>query len=145
MRNVFLLYMPPRNAQAMVNYENTIIAKVEIERISPFVSQDLKARLLSVFGPRRIAVWGSQSGPRNRGNFEGMIPGDDVLIVEGELVKVIGKIAAKKRESAALSRELWKPLTSDVDTTWELIYFIANPRELNLPVRGVPATLRLRP
>jgi hypothetical protein len=132
MRNVFLLYMPPGNNQAMVHYQDTIKNKVALRRIAPFVSQDLRAKLISVFGPAPIAVWGSQAGPKNRSNFASMSPGDDILIVEGNSVRLIGKIAAKV-ESAELSRELWKSITGADSTTWQLIYFIANPRELNLP------------
>ena len=61
-----------------------------------------------------------------------MMPGDDILIVEGASIKLIGKIAAKV-ESAELSRELWKTLKGERASTWELIYFIANTRELDLP------------
>ena len=61
-----------------------------------------------------------------------MSAGDDVLIVEGASIRLIGKIAAKI-ESPALSRELWKPIGAERDTTWQLIYFIANTRELDLP------------
>jgi hypothetical protein len=130
--NVFLLYMPPGNAEAMVHYEDTIVKRVSLERLSPFLSANLKARLIGVFGRDPIAVWGSQGGPRNRANFERMSPGDDILIVEGQRIKLIGKIAVKT-ENAALSRELWKSLRGSGSTTWELIYFIANPRELNVP------------
>jgi hypothetical protein len=132
MRNAFLLYMPPGNDLAMVHYEDTIKQKVSLQRLSGFIGQDLRARLISVFGPNPIAVWGSEAGPRNRAAFDRMAEGDDVLIVEGASVKLIGKIAAKI-ESPALSRELWKPLRGERDTTWHLIYFIANTRELDLP------------
>jgi len=116
----------------MVHYEDTIKQRVAIQRLSRFISHDLKARLISIFGGSPIAVWGSEAGPRNRSNFERMSEGDDVLIVEGGAVKLIGKIAAKT-ENAVLSRDLWKPIGGKGDTTWQLIYFIANPRELNLP------------
>lgn len=129
---MFLLYMPPGNPQAMVHYQDTIKNRVELRRIARFVSQNLRAKLTSVFGSAPITVWGSEGGPRNRGNFERMSQGDDVLIVEGDRVKLIGKIAAKV-ESEDLSRELWKPIRGDGSTTWELIYLIANPRELDLP------------
>jgi hypothetical protein len=132
MRNAFLLYMPPGNDLAMVHYEDTIKQKVSLQRLSGFIGQDLRARLISVFGPNPIAVWGSEAGPRNRAAFDRMAEGDDVLIVEGASVKLIGKIAAKI-ESPALSRELWKPLRGERDATWHLIYFIANTRELDLP------------
>jgi hypothetical protein len=132
MRNAFLLYMPPGNAQAMVHYEDTIKKKVSLQRLSKFITQDLRTRLISVFGANSIAVWGSEAGPRNRGAFERMTEGDDILIVEGTSICLIGKIAAKV-ESADLSRELWKPLRGESDTTWRLIYFIANTRQLDLP------------
>jgi hypothetical protein len=132
MHNAFLLYMPPGNAQAMVHYEDTIKQKVGLPRLSGFISPELRTKLISVFGDNPIAVWGSESGPRNRGAFARMERGDDVLIVEGATVKLLGKIAAKV-ESAELSRELWKPLGRKSKMTWELIYFIANTRELDLP------------
>lgn len=149
MRNAFLLYMPPGNAQAMVHYEDTIKHKVEIRRLSSLISPDLKAKLLSVFGLNRVAVWGSQAGPRNRSLFDRMSEGDDILIVEGNSLRLIGKIAAKT-QNAALSRELWKPVDSQPDVPWELIYFIANALELDLPFTeirklfGFDAAFRLR-
>lgn len=132
MRNVFLLYMPPGNPVAMVHYQDTIKNKVELARIAPLISQNLRAKLTSVFGGAPIAVWGSQAGPRNRSTFANMSQGDDILIVEGDSVKLIGKVAAKV-DSVELSRELWKPITGKGGTPWQLIYFIANPRELDLP------------
>jgi hypothetical protein len=87
--------MPPGNAQAMVHYEDTIKKKVSIQRLSQYVSADLRARLMAVLGAGPIAVWGSEAGPRNRNSFDRMAPGDDVLIVEGDSVRLLGKIAAK--------------------------------------------------
>jgi hypothetical protein len=141
--------MPPGNREAMVHYQDTIKNKVLLRRISSFISRDLHAKLMSVFPSGQVAVWGSQDGERNRSNFEGMSPGDDVLIVEGDSVKLIGKIAAKV-DNQELSRELWKTIDGKGDTTWRLIYFIANPRELNLPFTkfcelfGYATTYRLR-
>jgi hypothetical protein len=131
MSNVFLLYMPPGNMDAMVHYEDTIKNRVPISRISKYLSANLRARLTSVFGNGSVAVWGSQAGPANRGKFDRMSAGDDVLIVEGSSIKLIGKVAAKV-ESKELSRELWKPIATQTEASWELIYFIANPRELNV-------------
>lgn len=132
MANVFLLYMPPGNAEAMVHYQDTIRQKVALSRIAPHVSANVRANLISIFGNSSVAVWGSASGDRNRANFERMSQGDDLLIVEGNSIKLIGKVAAKV-ESKELSRELWQPLRTGSDTSWELIYFIANPRELDVP------------
>ena len=132
MANVYLLYIPPGNAEAMVHYEDTIKQKVPLSRLSPHIGPELRTRLVSIFGQSPIAVWGSAGGAGNRGNFERMSPGDDILIVEGDTIKLIGKVAAKV-ESSPLSRELWRPLRGGGVTSWELIYFIANPRELDVP------------
>jgi hypothetical protein len=132
MATVYLLYIPPGNAEAMVHYEDTIKHRVELSRISPHISVELRSRLISIFGQSPIAVWGSAGGAGNRGNYERMLSGDDILIVEGDTIKLIGKVAGKV-ESAPLSRELWRPIAGRGATTWELIYFIANPRELNVP------------
>ena len=132
MSSVFLLYMPRGNQEAMVHYEDTIRSKVPLERIARFLSSELRERLREVFGGHRIAVWGSQAGPANLGRFDQMAEGDDVLIVEGERIKLIGKIAAKIR-NADLSRELWAPINPGADTPWELVYFIANARQLDVP------------
>jgi hypothetical protein len=120
-----------------------------LRRILRFVPQNLRAKLTSIFGGAGVAVWGSEAGPKNRSNFERMSQGDDVVIVEGDRVRLIGMIAAKV-ESEDLSRELWKPISGSGSTTWQLIYFIANPRELDLPFKefcrlfGYAESYRLR-
>jgi hypothetical protein len=124
--------MPLRNAEAMAHYEETIRRKVRLDRIARFISPELRVRLQDVFGAHDIAVWGSVAGPMNRAFFDRMSEGDDLLIVEGDAIKLIGKIAAKVVH-ADLSRELWQPLGRGEARPWELIYFIANPKELNVP------------
>jgi hypothetical protein len=100
--------------------------------MSPYLPRTLTARLRGIFGPSPIAVWGSRPGSKNRSNFELMSPGDDILIVEGEHIRLIGKVAAKIN-SAALAHELWKPIGKDGGETWELVYFIANPQQVSVP------------
>lgn len=131
MRNIFLLYMPQGNTEAMVHYQDTILNRVPLERMSPFLPSKLTAKLRGTFQTNPIAVWGSRPGPKNRSNFELMSPGDDILIVEGARVRLMGKVAAKIN-SAALAHELWKPVGKTGGDTWELVYFIANPQEVNV-------------
>jgi hypothetical protein len=144
LRNVFLLYMPPSNAEAMVHYQDTIVNRVPLERISPFLSGKLTAKLRGIFQVSPIAVWGSRPGSKNRSNFELMRPGDDILIVEGARVRLIGKVAAKVN-SAALAHELWKPVGKTGGETWELVYFIANPQEVNVRFAEVGQLFGYRP
>jgi hypothetical protein len=131
MRNIFLVYMPPGNAEAMVHYEDTIKARVPMQRVAKYLTSNARSRLEKIFNGRPMTVWGSSGGKANQVKFDRMQEGDEILIVEGETIKLIGHIALKI-ESADLSRELWRPLRAGARTTWELVYFIANPRELDV-------------
>jgi hypothetical protein len=131
-RNIFLLYIPTGNHEAVVHYEDTIRTKVSADRIYKYVSQALRLRLDAIFGRRPIAVWGSRDSPANRAKFERMTSGDEILIVEGGTIKLLGKIALTTVNSE-LSRELWRNIRGNTNEGWDLIYFIANPVEIDLP------------
>lgn len=132
MRNIFILYIPTGNYEAQIHYQDTIKNRVEPSRIFRYVDFNLQSRLKSIFGNRNIAVWGSRDTAANRSKFERMQSGDDMLIVEGDTIKLLGKIAAKT-VSPDLSRDLWKNLRGRSSEGWDLIYFIANPLEIDLP------------
>lgn len=132
MRNIFMLYMPAGNPEALVHYEDTILRRVPAEKVYPMVEAGVRRQLESVFGDKRMAVWGSRNTPANRSKFDRMALGDEVLIVEGENIKLVGRVAAMTVNSA-LSRVLWQNLHGDEEEGWDLIYFIANPREVGLP------------
>lgn len=131
MRNIFLLYMPPGNAEAMVHYQDTIRNKVAFDRIAPHISPGLARKLQQIFGSHPIAIWGSRDSSANRAKFDRMKDGDEILIVEGDTIKLLGRIAGKLI-SPALSTELWKNLRGDTIEGWNLVYFIANPKEIDL-------------
>lgn len=124
--------MPKGNSEAMVHYEDTIKNKVTSERIFKYIDKNLQYKLSSIFGNKPIAVWGSRHSPSNRSRFERMMPGDDILIVEGETIRLLGKMAAKMI-NPDLSRELWKNINASRSDGWDLVYFIANPIEIDLP------------
>jgi hypothetical protein len=124
--------MPLDNTEAMVHYQDTIKTRVPIERVAKYLGADARSHLNKIFGARPMAVWGSAGGKANQAKFDKMQEGDELVIVEGARIKLIGHIALKV-ENADLSRDLWKPLRTGAGTTWELVYFIANPRELDVP------------
>src|SRR5439155_24762929 len=105
---------------------------VAFERIAPHMPSSLARKLQQVFGVHPIAVWGSRDTRSNRARFDRMKPGDEILIVEGRTIKLLGRVA-EKIVSATLSLELWKNLRGQSTQGWNLIYFIANPREIELP------------
>jgi hypothetical protein len=61
-----------------------------------------------------------------------MTEGDEILIVEGDTIRLLGRVAGKLI-SPSLSAELWKNIRGNSKEGWNLIYFIANPREIDLP------------
>jgi hypothetical protein len=61
-----------------------------------------------------------------------MEEGDELLIVEGDTIRFMGKVALKT-VNPDLSRALWRNINSDETTGWNLIYFIANPVEIDIP------------
>lgn len=132
MRNIFILYMPPTNHEALVHYEDTIRRGVSLERIRSYLNAEQVAKLKYLFGDRPLTIWGSRNTPANRRGFERMEERDDILIVEGKTIRLLG-LVAEKMVNPELSRELWKNLRGDTSEGWDLIYFIANPREINLP------------
>lgn len=149
MRNIFILYMPPGHAEAMVHYEDTIRKRVASARIRPLVSSSVSRKLGQVFGQRPIAVWGSRDTSANRAKFDRMNEGDEILIVEGQTIKLLGRVACKD-VNPRLSQELWKNLRGEITAGWDLIYFIANPKEIELPfskfkeIIGFAANFQLR-
>ena len=68
MKNIFFLYIPQNNTEAIIHYQDTIINKVAQERIFRFVDQNLKNSLRRIFQNRPIAVWGSRNTPH--GSFD---------------------------------------------------------------------------
>lgn len=116
----------------MSHYEDTIKKRVSLDRVEPFLTRDQARRLGNLFGNRPLAVWGSRDSSRNRATFERMTAGDDLLIVEGDVIRFIGKIALKT-VNPGLSRELWDQHREADVAGWDLVYFIANPLEVQVP------------
>lgn len=116
----------------MVHYEDTIRKKVAPEKILANVSKTVGRKLTQVFGHRPIAVWGSRDTAANRAKFDRMNEGDEILIVEGSTIKLLGRVACKD-VNPALSKQLWMNIRGESTEGWDLIYFIANPKEIELP------------
>jgi len=144
MENIFFLYIPPNNTEARIHYEDTIIKKIPQEFIFRYVDQHLRNYLKGLFQNNRIAVWGSRNSPANRSKFDRMKAGDNILIVEGDTVKLLGVIAAKT-VNPDLSRELWKNISGKSSEGWDLIYFISNPVNIDVPFGEVKKLLAYEP
>jgi hypothetical protein len=128
--------MASGNPDQMVHYQDTIKNKVSQDRIFKYLDYKVQSKLRNVFLNKSIAVWGSNDSKANRSRFEKMMPGDDLLIVEGGTIKLLGKVA-EKTINPDLSRELWRGISGNTSTVWSLIYFIANPIEIELPLKEI--------
>ena len=84
MRNIFILYMPQSNYEAILHYHDTIKNRVKSERIFRYIDYNLRSQLHKIFENRPIAVWGSRNTNSNRARFENMAVGDHILIIEGD-------------------------------------------------------------
>jgi len=124
--------MPINNYEAMVHYRDTIESKVDQERAFNFLEKSEVKILKDIFGNKKLTIWGSRDSAQNRSRFNKMKPGDDIMIVEGKKIKLLGKVAYKTI-NAKLSSDLWKNIKNGRTDGWDLIYFIANPIEINLP------------
>lgn len=120
----------------MVHYEDTIRTKVPLQRVHAYIDAALNRHLEAIFQGSPVAIWGSQDSRQNRAKFDRMKEGDDILIIEGVIVRLLGRVAGKA-VSDALSQELWKSLRGGPRKPWSLVYFIANPREIDLPFAEV--------
>lgn len=134
MHNIFLMYIPVGNPEAVAHYRDTIQQKVAFDRIARYATRETAGRLRRIFGDRPIAVWGSRDTAGNRPKFDRMAEGDDLLIVEGDTIKLMGKVALKT-VNPDLSRELWKNINPSREEGWDLIYFIANPAQIDVPFK----------
>lgn len=131
-KNIFILYMPPSNREAMRHFEDTVDEGVPLAGIAEFLPSDMVARLDHVFARRLLTIWGSRDTTANRSKFERMRPGDDILVVVGSRIRFLGFVA-EKLESPQLSQRLWANVLPDSTRGWDLIYFIANPVEIDVP------------
>ena len=80
MKNIFILFIPAGNHEALVHYEDTIKNKVSPERIYRYLENELKNELRDIFGDKPITVWGSRDNIQNRSKYDRMQSGDDILI-----------------------------------------------------------------
>jgi|SRR6266567_3108763 len=100
MKNIFILYIPTGNYEALVHYEDTIKKKISQEKIFQHVDTNLRNNLQKIFAQKPIATWGSRNSDANRAKFEKMNPGDD----RREYDKTTWKSRSKNNKSRTLKR-----------------------------------------
>lgn len=130
-RKVFLV-VAGGNASAQRHFEDTIQRKRNLEEVRRFLPPKEIENLEKIYHGSDFIVWGAVPGPMNEQHWEKMSPGDVVLIYNDGRIRFAGEIAAKVRNKE-LARYFWRE--DDAGSTWELMYFIVNEEETDVPIQ----------
>lgn len=131
LRKIFIV-VAGGNPAAERHFEDTIKKKRTVEEVQQFLPAHEVDNLKNIYHGAPFIVWGSVPGPMNEPRWEKMDTGDIVLIYNQGCIKFIGEIAAKVR-SKELARYFWHE--TEGGQTWELMYFIVNEQNVNVPLR----------
>lgn len=114
--------------------ERTIRNPVSFEEIEMNISDSNELqKLVQALGKGSYYLWGAVPGRNNENYWGRMSPGDiAIFYVKGKKFGYWTRIRYKLRDKK-LAEFLWGK--DDYGQTWELIYFLETPREINLPLR----------
>jgi hypothetical protein len=112
------------------HYFDTIKTKRTVEEAGRFLSQTETEALKKVTHDRSYAVWGGVPGTGNLRTWNNMEPGDYVMVYRGGKVILAAEVAMKVR-NPELARHFWQE--DRTSKTWELMYFLINDVEVNVP------------
>ncbi|MEK7631446.1 MAG: hypothetical protein AAB445_01075 [Patescibacteria group bacterium] len=120
------------------HYFDTIKNKRTIEEASHFLDVADAKKLREKMHGQAFAVWGAVPGDRNVPTWEGMEEGDYLLIYRDGKIILASEVALKVR-NPQLSRHYWKEDANG--KTWELMFFLYNDNEVNVPMKALNAYL----
>ncbi|HET8991830.1 MAG TPA: hypothetical protein VFN31_02230, partial [Candidatus Saccharimonadales bacterium] len=108
---------PAGDVDANQHYEDTIVNPVSIEKIRPYVSEQIVQHLNELYPSKRIPTWGVTPGNKgvNIGKWERLQSGDLTLFARKGRVYASGVVSLKIRNSA-LSQALWGNKQGTTDT-----------------------------
>ena len=119
------------SSEEIIHYNETVINKVEQATIFPYIDDELKKNLISEFEDSPIPTWRLMNNSVNRSKFEKIQPGDEILIVEEDIIRFIGKISAKTI-NVDLSKKLWFSFENDSHEELSLVIFMRGLISINL-------------
>lgn len=113
------------------HYVDTIVRKRTIDEARKFLQSKEADELATYLHGQPFAVWGAVPGERNVPQWESMEAGDYVLIYRGGKIILAAEVAMKVR-NPKLAEHYWGQDTDG--KTWELIYFLINESEVDIPM-----------
>ncbi|MFH1207145.1 MAG: hypothetical protein V1668_00885 [Patescibacteria group bacterium] len=113
------------------HYHDTIQNKRTLTEAVRFLSAKDVEQLKQYTHDRPYVAWGAVPGDRNTSTWESMQPGDYVMIYKSGKIILAAEVAMKVR-NPLFAQYFWK---SDREgKTWELMYFLINEQEVNVPI-----------
>lgn len=85
--------------------------------------------------PSGVFAWGAVPGPRNKPTWDSMQVGDIALTVYENRYRYVSTVIAKLHQRA-LAEEIWGK--DDEGQTWEYMYLLSQPQEIDVPVLASP-------
>lgn len=113
------------------HYVDTIKNKRTLDEARQFLSPAESNELEQYMHGQPFSVWGAVPGSGNTRNWDAMEEGDYILIYKAGHIILAAEVAMKVR-NPKLAKNYWG---EDADgKTWELIYFMINEAEVNIPM-----------
>jgi len=131
MKNTFILHLSMREPEEIIHYNETVINKVDQKLIFPFVDDSTKELIQKDFEDSSVIVWRLSDNAVNRSKFDKLTSGDEILVVEDDVIKLLGKVSAKVH-SEELATKLWYSFDSQKEEKLSLIFFILDSSPINL-------------
>lgn len=116
------------------HYLNTLQNGFKLSYIKNFVDSNTYQKLCYQYGHRRIYVWGSLPGKRNKATWNQMKIGDKVLIYRYKRYEYSAN-AIFKLISSKLAERLWSKTLDG--QTWKYIYFLDDLKNISSPYNVV--------
>lgn len=137
-----VILQPASGVHPTEHYRETIEKPVPLERIRPHISDELFVTLKGLYPEGRALVWGAIPGVQNTPKWDRMQTGAIVLFYKDKKFISSAQLTLKTRNSQ-LARELWK--TRKGGETWELVFFLKDLHQENLPYTNLQKTIAFGP
>ena len=135
-----VILQPTSNPIALDHYRNTIENPVLISIMEPYITEELKKQILSIYPDGKVYVWGVTNGVNdtNKRKWENISRGDVTLFSRkgGVFSRAVTTLTFHNKELAAA---LWE--YDENGNTWENIYLVDEIENLYLPYKKLNPVL----
>jgi len=133
MNNIFVF--TAGNADARSHLDASIRNSINKELVLGSFDTSEHEALLKYYGEAEgFYAWGAVPGPQNESRWKAMTAGDVVFCVYESTYHYVAKLLGKY-ENEKLARAIWGE--DENHQTWQYLYFLTKPAELNIPIKNV--------